>query len=156
MSLPTDINRFAIRVYALISNSEGQILLSEEEYKGTVFIKFPGGGLGYGESIPAGLCRELQEELSLNVDVENLHHIYTCDFLVVNQFNPQDQVIGVYYAVKLSGHDEAQINAVLNTEQLDGQMLHIGKQWINPKDIKNRLTFPMDQKAVDVYLEKFS
>lgn len=150
----TDINRFAIRVYAFVTNPNGQVLLSFEEYNGAAFIKFPGGGLEYGENIPEGLLRELQEELDITTSAKKLQHVYTCDFLVINQFNPQDQVIGVYYELALSDIETEKVNAILNITKRDGQMTHVKKKWVNPLDIKNRLTFPMDRKAVDIYLKR--
>ncbi|HEV2128049.1 MAG TPA: NUDIX domain-containing protein [Thermomicrobiales bacterium] len=56
--------RVAVRALIIL---DGHILLQRLAYTGSVWF-FPGGELEFGESLGAGLRRELNEELSLDVD----------------------------------------------------------------------------------------
>lgn len=96
-----EIKRFNIRVYGLVVNAMQEVLLCNETYKGHHFTKFPGGGLEYGEGIIDCLHREFKEEL--NVPIEVLGHFYTTDFFQPSAFLPSDQIISIYYRVKLLG-----------------------------------------------------
>lgn len=88
---------FNIRVYGLWIIDD-QILLSEERIKHTTVIKFPGGGLEFGEGLLDGLKREFQEELHCEISIKE--HFYTTDFFVQSAFNKDDQVISIYYLVE--------------------------------------------------------
>src|SRR5476651_2467235 len=88
--------QFNVRVYGLLINERNEILLSDEQEYGYRFIKFPGGGLEYGEGLIDGLKREFMEEC--NAEVEILSHFYTTDFFVKSAFN-DSQVLSVYYIV---------------------------------------------------------
>ena len=87
----------SIRVYGLLINEHRQVLLSDEFIRGQYYTKFPGGGLEFGEGLREGLKREFQEELQLNVEVAD--HIYTTDFYQQSAFNPNHQILSVYYHV---------------------------------------------------------
>ena len=87
----------SIRVYGLLINEHRQVLLSDEFIRGQYYTKFPGGGLEFGEGLRDGLKREFQEELQLNVEVAD--HIYTTDFYQQSAFNPNHQILSVYYHV---------------------------------------------------------
>jgi len=89
---------FNIRVYGIFINEKKQILLSDEFIRGKYYTKFPGGGLKKGEGTRDCLKREFQEEMMLNVEV--LEHIYTTDFYQQSAFNPNDQIISIYYSVQ--------------------------------------------------------
>ena len=71
------IDRFNVRVYGIIQ-LDGKVLLLKEQYKEEIFVKFPGGGLEYGEGTRDCVIRELKEELNLNVEIES--HFYTTEF----------------------------------------------------------------------------
>jgi len=88
---------FNIRVYGILVNGNGEVLLSDERGYGMEFTKFPGGGLEYGEGLADGLMREFREEC--NVDIAVLRHIYTTDVFIKSAFN-DSQVIAVYYLVR--------------------------------------------------------
>jgi len=88
---------FNVRVYGLLINERNEILLSDEQEYGYRFIKFPGGGLEYGEGLIDGLKREFMEEC--NAEVEIVSHFYTTDFFVKSAFN-DSQVLSVYYIVR--------------------------------------------------------
>jgi ADP-ribose pyrophosphatase YjhB (NUDIX family) len=91
---------FNVRVYGLLINERDEVLLSDEQEYGQRFIKFPGGGLEYGEGLLDGLKREFMEEC--NADVEIVSHFYTTDFFVKSAFN-DSQIVSIYYIVKNTG-----------------------------------------------------
>ena len=89
-------NFFTIRVYGLLIDNEA-LLLSRENIYGSIFTKLPGGGLEVGEGIRDCLKREFQEEAQLKVKV--LEHFYTTEDYILSAFNPQAQVLSIYYKV---------------------------------------------------------
>lgn len=92
-------NIFNVRVYALIINRDS-ILISKELIKSKEVLKFPGGGLEYGEGLIEGLQRESMEEM--NQTLKNINHFYTTDFFQKCQFNEKNQLISIYYSAELS------------------------------------------------------
>src|SRR6478609_2076845 len=92
------INRFNIRVYGLLVNAEGAVLLSRERIGDIEFTKLPGGGMEFGEGTHECLIREFKEELG--IDIEVTEHFYTTDFFQQSAFRSADQLISIYYKVK--------------------------------------------------------
>ena len=90
--------RFNIRVYGILINEQKQVLVSDELIRGKYYTKFPGGGLEYGEGTRDCLRREFLEEMDLAVEVGE--HLYTTDFYQQSAFNPDHQIISIYYKVK--------------------------------------------------------
>jgi 8-oxo-dGTP diphosphatase len=89
---------FNIRVYGILINEENQVLVSDEFIRGNYYTKFPGGGLEFGEGTRECLVREFMEEMALKVKVEE--HLYTTDFFQMSAFNPEHQIVSIYYRVK--------------------------------------------------------
>ncbi len=89
---------FNLRVYGILINKENQVLVSDEFIRGAYITKFPGGGLEYGEGTRDCLRREFMEEMNLAVKVTG--HIYTTDFYQQSAFNPDHQIISIYYYVE--------------------------------------------------------
>jgi ADP-ribose pyrophosphatase YjhB (NUDIX family) len=89
---------FNIRVYGILSRHDREILVSDEFIRGNQYTKFPGGGLEFGEGTRDCLVREFQEEMSLAVKVTD--HLYTTDFFQMSAFNPEHQIISIYYKVE--------------------------------------------------------
>jgi 8-oxo-dGTP diphosphatase len=89
---------FNIRVYGILLGSNREILVSDELIRGNKYSKFPGGGLEFGEGTRDCLVREFQEEMSLAVRVTD--HLYTTDFFQMSAFNPEHQIISIYYRVE--------------------------------------------------------
>ena len=87
--------RFNIRVYG-IWISDNKLLINEELIRDRIVIKFPGGGLDWGEGTIECLKREWTEELGLNIEV--LSHFYTTSFFQESAFD-NSQVISIYYLV---------------------------------------------------------
>ena len=92
------IDSFVIRVYGLFVDENRRILLSDEFVAGREMIKFPGGGLEFGEGTRDCLRRELLEETGFEFFV--LEHFYTTDFFVPSEFHENKQLLSIYYLVK--------------------------------------------------------
>lgn len=91
-----EINAFTIRIYGLLISDES-LLLSRENIYGSIYTKLPGGGLEFGEGTIDCLKREFIEEAKLKVSVSE--HFYTTEEFVASAFNPQMQVMSIYYRV---------------------------------------------------------
>jgi ADP-ribose pyrophosphatase YjhB (NUDIX family) len=89
------MSRFNIRVYGILINEKKQVLVSDEYIRGGYYTKFPGGGLEFGEGTRDCLQREFIEEMSLKVEIGD--HIYTTDYFQMSAFNPEHQIISIYY-----------------------------------------------------------
>ena len=89
---------FNLRVYGILINEQKQVLVSDELIRGSYITKFPGGGLEFGEGTRDCLQREFMEEMNLEVEVGG--HIYTTDYFQISAFNPQHQIISIYYFAK--------------------------------------------------------
>ena len=85
----------SVRVYGILMNEQGQVLVSDEFIRGDYFTKFPGGGLEFGEGTRDCLKREFMEEMGLDVRVGD--HIYTTDFFQMSAFNKEHQILSIYY-----------------------------------------------------------
>lgn len=86
---------FNIRVYGILLGENKKVLVSDEFIRGNYYTKFPGGGLEPGEGTRDCLKREFKEEMNLEVRIAD--HIYTTDFFQMSAFNPEHQIISIYY-----------------------------------------------------------
>src|ERR1051325_4920344 len=92
------VKQFNIRIYGLLIEDR-KILVADEIVRGGRRVtKFPGGGLELGEGPIACLEREFLEETGFQIKV--LQHFYTTDFFQQSAFNPEDQIISIYYKVQ--------------------------------------------------------
>jgi 8-oxo-dGTP diphosphatase len=91
------MNRFNVRVYGVLKNIRNEILVTDERIRGKEYTKFPGGGLEFGEGTRDCLKREFLEEMNLRVEVGA--HLYTTDYFQISAFNPQHQILSIYYWV---------------------------------------------------------
>lgn len=98
MEKKTKITKFTLRAYHLIINEKNEILLSDEVFKESKIVKFPGGGVEFGEGIIDCLKREALEEFGQEIEV--LEHFYTTDFFQKAMFWDDLQVVNVYYLSK--------------------------------------------------------
>ena len=89
---------FNLRVYGILLGENNQVLVSDEFIRGNYYTKFPGGGLEFGEGTRDCLKREFMEEMNLHVQVGE--HIYTTDYFQMSAFNPEHQIISIYYFVQ--------------------------------------------------------
>ena len=104
---------FNVRVYGVLINEKKELLVSDEYIRGGLYRKFPGGGLEFGEGTRECLQREFMEEMNLRVEVRD--HIYTTDFFQLSAFQPDQQIISIYYYVK----PLEEINVPLRTKPFD-------------------------------------
>lgn len=104
---------FNVRVYGILLGENKQVLVSDEYIRGDYFTKFPGGGLEFGEGTRDCLKREFKEEMDLDIEVTG--HLYTTDFFQMSAFNPEHQIISIYYFVRAL----EPIKAPLRTDPFD-------------------------------------
>ncbi|MGV3611635.1 MAG: NUDIX domain-containing protein [Fluviicola sp.] len=130
------MTRFNIRVYGVCINERKEVLLSDESYRNLAFTKFPGGGLEFGEGMIDCLKREFLEEFNLEIEVEEL--FYLTDFFQVSAFNPNDQVISVYYLIRADLSELDQL-IVHNTTK---EKIH----WVKLSELNEEmLSLPIDK-----------
>src|SRR5258706_9692105 len=146
---------FNIRVYGILINDEKQILVSDEFIRGKYYTKFPGGGLEPGEGTRDCLKREFIEEMNLAVEVGE--HIYTTDHYQKSAFNPDHQIISIYYFAKAL----EPITAPLRTKEFDFDeaQMEIYNQVNEIETFRfidwelfsaNRVTLPLDKIVADI------
>ena len=130
---------FNLRVYGIYINDHNELLYSEETYSDYNIIKFPGGGLEYGEGTHDCLKREFMEEF--NIEIKIIEHFYTTDFYQRSAFNKKDQIISIYYIIELE-------NNIVKTPE------NINVNWLSLSELKaDYFTFPIDQKVASMLLD---
>ena len=100
-------------------NERDEILVSDELIKGNKYTKFCGGGMEIGEGTIECVIREFREEMNLKIEVVN--HLYTTDFYQKSAFNPNHQLISIYYQVR----ELEPIQVELKTTAFDFNESHI-------------------------------
>ena len=136
------IDNFNIRVYACVVKDK-KVLVLHEEYAGDFLVKFPGGGLEYGESVIDCLHREFLEEL--NVKVKNIVHFYTQEDFIVSRFRPNEQLLTLYYLAEIEDQNELLIMDPC-IEKID---------WVSIDSTENPFSLPIDKIVFDKLKEKF-
>ena len=151
---------FNLRVYGILINEKKQVLVSDEFIRGNYYTKFPGGGLEFGEGTRDCLKREFKEEMGLEVEIGD--HIYTTDYFQISAFNPDHQIISVYYFVKALeaikaplrnkefDFDEEQLKVYASTGETETF------RFINWDDFSSAsVTLPIDKIVAKIVKEKF-
>ncbi|RYE03760.1 MAG: NUDIX domain-containing protein [Sphingobacteriaceae bacterium] len=143
---------FNVRVYGLLINENRQLLISDELEYGMKFSKFPGGGLEFGEGLIDGLKREFMEECAFEVEI--ISHFYTTDFYLKSAFD-DTQIISVYYLVKNINPIKLSIKTVpFDFDEIGPDGIFQSFRWIDLDQLeKQDVTFPADQKAVELLLK---
>ena len=150
--LPDNKIKYSIRVYMLILNDRKEILLSDEFQLDMKMVKFPGGGMEYGEGTISCLQREAMEEFGQKL--VNIRHFYTTDFYQKAYFFQDHQLISIYYLADLSEELKIRISdtAFDFPEMTNGQQSF---RWVSLKEIEEEdLTFPIDRKVIGLLKEK--
>jgi len=139
------IHHFNIRVYGIIRNEEGGILVSDEFQLDQRMTKFPGGGLHFGEGTLDCLRREAQEEFGQELEITG--HFYTTDFFQKALFYPDHQLISIYY----EAHFPEAPRFPISQKKFDFKEEVNGSQsfrWVNPEELETEsFTFPIDRKV---------
>lgn len=145
-------NRFNIRVYALIVNDYGQILLSDEYVLNMQMTKFPGGGMHFGEGPMDCLRREAIEEFGQEIDI--LAHYYTTHFFQPAMFLPDQQLISIYYKARLRESPRFKISTIPFdfTGNINGSQSF---RWEKIETLQAaELTFPVDRYVLSLLQSK--
>ncbi len=146
------INKFTIRVYAIIINNKNEILLSDEFQMEMKLTKFPGGGLEFGEGTIECLKREAIEEFGQKIEV--IEHFYTTDFFQQAMFKNDYQVVSIYYLAKFID----KIKFKISDKAFDFKELKNESQsfrWQNIESLKvDDITFAIDQKVAEILKKK--
>ena len=154
------MSKFNVRVYGILLSNTKQVLVSDEYIRGKYYTKFPGGGLEFGEGTRACLQREFKEEMNLDVSIED--HIYTTDIFQMSAFNPEHQIIAVYYFAKAL----QPITVPLRTTEFDfdEQQLELYKQTQQIETFRfidwenftaDAITLPIDKIVASLLIEKY-
>ncbi|CAN5506915.1 NUDIX hydrolase [soil metagenome] len=147
------MSSFTLRIYGLCIEDECVIVSDEFIYKKYV-TKFPGGGLEFGEGTIDCLKREMVEETFQHVEV--LEHFYTTDFFVPSAFNPEKQVISIYYMVKFI----SPVKFRITQKQFDFVELIDEAQsfrWLKISEItEDSFTLPIDKKVGEMLKSKLT
>ena len=136
---------FNVRVYGIVIE-DNQVLICDELINGYKMTKFPGGGLEFGEGTIDCVIREFNEEM--NIEVEVIEHIYTTDFFQQSAFNSKEQMLSIYYKIKLL--EVPQLNFKAKRYDFEGIENQIQFRWLDINNIdKKDLTFPIDQYVLN-------
>lgn len=140
---------FSVRVYGILCH-ENKLLLSEEYWQNIHMIKFPGGGLEYGESISECLHREFKEELKIDITSSRFLHIP--DIFIPASIYAGVQVIPIYFEVKVAQPSSIKTVSQFmeSSEKVEGaQHFH----WIQADErLDTLLSFVGDKIALKYYM----
>jgi len=151
---------FNLRVYGILINDKRQVLVSDELIRGNYITKFPGGGLEFGEGTRDCLRREFLEEMDLKVEIGD--HIYTTDYFQLSAFNPEHQIISIYYFAKALEPIKAPLRNI--PFDFDEEQLKVYEEkretetfrFINWDDFSaETVTLPIDKIVASLVKEKF-
>ena len=146
------LKHFNVRVYGiLILNNK--VLVCDELIKGQEITKFPGGGLEHGEGTIDCLKRDFIEETGQKVEITE--HFYTTDYYQQSAYNPNHQIISIYYLVQPAGKfDIKSTEKIFDFEKKTGYIQTF--RWIDINKISgNDFTLPIDKKVGDLLSLKF-
>ena len=157
-------NRFNLRVYGLVRH-RGRILACEEDFLGKRVLKFPGGGVDFGEGPEEALVREFREELDQTV--QNLGHVYTTGHFVPSLRAPDsEQLVSIYYAAALPSPEAAApldgspktLHAPHDHRAPESDQEHRNRivfRWLPLKGLDpNRFALPVDRYVAERFLRR--
>ena len=136
------ITSFNVRVYVTIVK-EQKVFALFEEYAGEPLLKFPGGGLEFGESVIECIEREFDEEL--NLKIKNITHFYTQEDFLVSRFRDSEQLLTIYYLADI----------VDETELLIRDACIEKAEWISLDAEENPFPLPVDKIVFEKLKQKF-
>lgn len=139
---------FNVRVYGILIKDNNQLLLSYEFVKGNYYTKFPGGGLEIGEGTRDCLKREFKEEMNISIEVGN--HFYTTDFYQQSAFNPNDQIVSIYYLV--STNHEIDLEKINSENNKTENFRFIDLQKFTTEEV----SLPIDKAVARLLVKEFT
>jgi 8-oxo-dGTP diphosphatase len=144
-------SQFTIRVYGLVISDQNEVLVTDEFQLDMKMIKFPGGGMHFGEGPIDCLKRELMEEC--NQEIKDIQHFYTTDFYQKALFWDGYQLISIYYLAKI----KEPIRFPISKSPFDFPEMENGCQsfrWVSiEKIIPDDFTFPIDKHVAHLLKE---
>lgn len=147
------IKSINLRIYGVLVNNSKQVLVSDERiyYNNLEVTKFPGGGLELGEGTIDCIIRECKEEIG--IDVEVVDHLYTTDFFQQSAFNPEHQIISVYYLIR--PYEELKIHVnngpAVYPKEVSEIFRFVDWEYFN----ENVMTLPIDKIVAKILKEKY-
>ncbi len=144
-----NLKKFNIRVYGLLIEN-GKMLVADEIVRGGRRVtKFPGGGLELGEGAIECLEREFMEETGFSVKV--MEHFYTTDFFQQSAFNPDDQIISIYYKVRRTSDFNPEHELPNNEKEV-----LLGFRWLEMAGLtEDAVSLPIDRVVVGMLMKMF-
>ncbi len=150
----SEIKHFNIRVYGLVINDLGEVLLSDEYILDQKMTKFPGGGLQFGEGPEECIKREAREEFGQEIEI--MEHFYTTGFFQRALFFEDHQLISIYYRIQLTQPGKLKTSEI----PFDFPELVNGSQsfrWAKIKLLENEdLNFPIDRHVLKLLKEEYA
>ena len=135
------INKINVRVYATVVKDR-KVLVLHEEYAGSQLMKFPGGGLEFGESVLECLHREFEEELNVKINITE--HLYTQEDFLVSRFREDEQLLTLYYRAEIIDENDLLIR--------DSCIEKV--EWISLDTEENPFPLPVDKIVFDLLKTK--
>ena len=135
------INKINVRVYATVVKDR-KVLVLHEEYAGSQLMKFPGGGLEFGESVLECLHREFEEELNVKINI--IEHLYTQEDFLVSRFREDEQLLTLYYSAEIIDENDLLIR--------DSCIEKV--EWISLDTEENPFPLPVDKIVFDLLKTK--
>lgn len=139
-----------LRVYGFLINDSSQVLIAVERYQGIPMVKFPGGGVNWGEGHKDALIREFKEELDISIKVKN--NIYFNDFAVESVIDSRFQVQSFFYIVESLNYLDVQTHSSIEFPERDGERF----VWCNIEELNEKMfTFAIEKKAATAFKNYF-
>ncbi|MDF2438887.1 MAG: hydrolase [Bacteroidota bacterium] len=145
------MKHFNVRVYGILVLNN-KVLVCDELIKGHEVTKFPGGGLEHGEGTVDCLKREFMEET--NQEIKVTEHFYTTDYYQQSAYNPNHQILSIYYIVKPVA--EFKVKSTEKIFDFEGKKTYIQTfRWLELDTISgNDFTLPIDKIVGDMLAQK--
>ncbi len=141
------MSKRTVRVYGFLEDAQGRVLVSAERFRGKPLVKYPGGGVEWGEGIREALVREFQEELQLEVTVGDL--VFFNEFPVISAFDPEVQVFSFFYRVVAVGPMTFATQDAIEVPHDDGERA----VWVPRAELATvAFTYMIEQEATKAFL----
>ena len=149
--------KFNVRVYMLVvrtlTSGQRQVLVSYERLPMGAVMKFPGGGLEWGEGVAACVRREALEELGQPIALGPLVHVSQQNH--VSSFDTNHQIIAVHHEATLLGPVAFEDDGEL--EDVKGKRVPMMRQRLGWRDLESlkadEFHFASDREAWRAWIE---